>query len=152
MKAQLPLLAIALALAGCDGTPRADAAICTWPTIKKLGDDLEPISKARWCVHRWAYKLAPSREPVSVVADATIGACLDELRAAQNEAVKNKNSIIDQLKGNYGEDWAEENYNIDKSIFTGREINIEVKFYEELRAQAAFRVVQARAGHCSPDT
>ncbi len=124
-------------------------AICTKPTIESLGTELGPVSKAKWCVHRWAYRLAPSGEPVRVVADAAIGACLDALGASQIESVKIKGEIVESLRKEYGDQWASDNYNVDTSLFTGKQIGIYEKVYEELRAEALFRVVQARSGNCS---
>jgi len=151
MKHRWVALALAVALSGCGKVSVANEAICSTPAIYPIGSNLPPVERSKWCVHRWAYKLAQSSEPVGVVADAAVGACLDALEAAQIEKRGDQEQRVEKLRGEYGDAWAANTLGKDGSLFTGKQIALEAKAYEELRAESVFRVVQARAGKCSPD-
>lgn len=151
MKRVWVALAFAVALSGCGKIGGGNDAICTTPAIYPVGANMLPVERSKWCVHRWAYKLAQSNEPVGVVADAAVGACLDALQASQVELGSRQSENTQRLEGQYGFKVASEASNQGVSLFTGRNIGIAAKTYERLRAEAVFRVVQARAGKCNPD-
>lgn len=114
--------ALALSLTACGG---ADDRICeTAPSSINSGDMMA-------CVHKWAYRLARSDEPASVVAKAVVSACNDVAdyaaeRAASSPAVQA----------------AADPEQVRTEAYRG---NIAVG-----ETQALFRVVQARAGNCNP--
>lgn len=151
MKRVWVALALSVALSGCGKINGGNDAICTTPAIYPVGIDKPPVERSKWCVHRWAYKLAQSNEPVGVVADAAIGACLDALEAAQIEKRGDQAKTVETLRREYGDAWAAATLGKDGSLFTGEQITLEAKVHEDLRAEALFRVVQARAGKCNPD-
>lgn len=151
MKCLWVALTVALALAGCGRVGTSNGAICTTPAIYPVGVNLPPVERSKWCVHRWAYKLAQSNETVAVVADAAIGACLGALEGAQIEARGSQATTVEMMRKELGDAWAANTLGKDGSLFTGKQIALEAKVYEELRAEAVYRVVQARAGKCSPD-
>lgn len=118
------LLALgALALSSCEQATGADDRICeTAPSDIAQGD---------WgpCVHKWAYRLAGSRDPARVVADAAVTACADAIAWQVSHA--------------------------DLSIIQGEgmpERQARIAFGEQIMESAPkialFRVVQARAGNC----
>ena len=151
MKRVWVALALSVALSGCGKINGGNDAICTTPAIYSVGIDKPPVERSKWCVHRWAYKLAPSSEPVGVVADAAIGACLDALQAAQVELGAYQADTRKNLEGRLEPEVAARAADEGVSLFSGRSIGVAAKTYEDLRAEAVFRVVQARAGKCNPD-
>lgn len=115
------MLVAAIAVAGCD--EGAEKRICSDAPTKITPGDVKA------CVHKWAYRLARSADPVSSVADAAVIACDGMLiTRADDEA----NSPAVQAAGD-PDKVKVETYNLWKNI--GRE-------------EALFRVVQARAGNC----
>lgn len=151
MKHHWVALALAVALSGCGKVSGANDAICTTPAIYPVGVNLPPVERSKWCVHRWAYKLAQSNEPVGVVADAAVGACLDALLASQVELGAFQAGKGVQPGGPDGQIVASRGAEQGFSLFSGRSIGVAAQTYELLRSEAVFRVVQARAGKCSPD-
>lgn len=74
------------------------------------------------CLHRWAYRLAPSRDAADLVAGAVVGACRPQIdRSASLLAQGDENA-----EGWYG-----------------------AEMERIARERALYRVVQARAGNCS---
>ena len=134
------LAAAALAgflVSGCNG-PAANICVEPPPLDAVLGNKTDAPSVAefsRQCVHRWAYRLAQSPDPAPVVADAVMGACADlvfrSAYAKEYEARIREESVM-------GFD-----------SFTGQEANQYVVTAKELRRQALYHVVQARAGKCA---
>ena len=116
------VLCAALLLVGCDGS--ADGRICAIaPAVVKSGDMTA-------CVHRWAYRLARSDDPATVVAAAVATACSD---VANDAADKVASSMAVQVAGDPVAARTE--------AYAG---NMAIG-----ESQALFRVVQARAGNCS---
>jgi hypothetical protein len=160
---------LVVALSGCDRFSGSNGAICSTPETFPAGIKLPPVERSKWCVHRWAYKLAQSDEAVGIVADAAVGACLESLEASQvalgafqagrgaqpgEEAAADAPWLQFRRAGRgiqQGEEVASGGSGQGFSRFSGRNIGIAAQAYEELRAEALFRVVQARAGKCSPD-
>jgi len=112
-----------LVLTGCGGKT-GDPGICQTP---------EPLTAAslnagthegdlRWCVHRWAYRLAAAPGSSAQVAPAVVTACGDEVI----DAFIAKNPAPDGVDA--------EAYS--KGVRS------------KALSDAVFRVTQARAGHC----
>lgn len=93
--------------------------------------------KANTCVHRWAYKLARSPDPASVVAEAVMGAC--------------RETLLPLTYALYELGQTDETTNPDLALSerTGRHIPLGQDVYDDMRATALFHVVQARAGKCN---
>lgn len=136
----------ALALATNSCSVMSDSKICATPppldaspqaisdANSKQADPYYQQTMATDCVNRWAYRLAKSPDPAPVVADAVMGACADlvfRLAYAQENDSKRRG------KNENGFD-----------SFTGLEANRYALTAKEMRRQALFSVVQARAGKC----
>jgi hypothetical protein len=74
------------------------------------------------CVHRWAYRLAGSRDPAKVVAEAVVDACNDVANYYPNGAALTSS------------DEDREQYKAARQVAEN---------------DALFRVVQSRAGNCA---
>lgn len=136
MRALIVIGVAGLLACGC-AAPAADICATPPPLDAVLGNQTDAASVAQLgqqCVHRWAYRLAGSSDPAPVVADAVMGACNDLVfrtaRAQEMDAEKRGEST-------QGFD-----------SFTGQEANPYVVTAKEMRRQALFHVVQARAGDC----
>jgi hypothetical protein len=132
----------AVMLAGCNGKVSNDGRICTTPPPLDIsgnpeGNRVNPgwqRQNADGCVHRWAYRLAGSPDPATTVADAVMGACQDTVfrTALAKDADQQKRQ---EPTGGFDTE-------------TGQDVNSYAEQWRELRNQALFNVVQARAGHC----
>ena len=136
MRAAIILIA-AMGLSACDNN---SAEICTVPAslevaMAKLGEPYQTIPGlpeaaqrsirlgdfAEACVHRWSYRLAKSSDPASTVADAVVAGCVVPI---QNWSAARASTF---------EEYRENAYRTTRA---------------EMREQALFNVVQARAGDC----
>lgn len=111
-------LVILIALSGCSGAGQSQQnnAICsTPPSVQIPGDALT-------CAHRWAYRLAISRDPAPIVAKAVQRAC---------EGV-----VSYYVQEQYGK----------ADIQTRADVRTEQ--LAEVESEALMRVVQSRAGGC----
>ena len=114
------LLVGALLVGGCE---QADKRICTSAPKFPYDEAEAPQS----CAHRWAYRLARSKDPAPIVAEAVMQACKEPLdfyksaRLGATAAASERPLPVEQF-------------------FTD--------VTEDTRREALFRVVQARAGHC----
>jgi len=116
-------------------------------------------ARALACIHHEAYRLAPAGIDARTVADAVMGACQKAVYGAELEKWLGTYNAHDegglppgfQLGGcekgsaceKAGRSWDEGKVQQEASRRVA-----ELKL--ELREQALFRVVEARAGHCSP--
>jgi hypothetical protein len=152
MKCHWVALTVALALAGCNQPEKREATICV-----KLFDeesypeDTSAEEKAKRCVHRWAYRLSPSHDAADIVAEAAVYACKDTLPAMKLERLKKVPQLARLLSEDLGKDEAWAAAMEQKGISSGKEIGLDAKAYEDIRAEALFRVLQARAGNCRTD-
>lgn len=134
-----------LALFGCDSI-QANSKICTTPAAlnvsanamteaaDKIDDPIYQKQMLEQCVHRWAYRLAPSGDPAPVAAEAVLAACDEVLfRAtfAAEQRAQSRNEPNDVF-----------------DVQTGQSVNRYAGATEEMRRKALFHVVQARAGKC----
>jgi hypothetical protein len=100
-------------------------------TVTGLAQAPDPATAFDDCVHRWAYALAPARDPADVVAQASVDACGTALNAWSQQAVGGEapppgvrsqseasSAMAQQMRG--------------------------------AEARALFYVVQARAAGCAP--
>lgn len=105
-----PIVLACLVLTACG--EKADDRICSTPPSANIPGD--------WlaCAHKWAYRLAVSKESVETVANAVTIACQDVAdHAATGRTPEEKAQAY-------------------------------VELLEYTRKQARWRTVQARAGHC----
>jgi hypothetical protein len=152
MKRHWIALTVALALAGCNPPETGDANICVRPPPEESQTaDISGELRAKGCVHRWAYRLSSSRDAANLVAEAAVYACEGTLPGMRLERLKRVPEMARAMSGRLGKDEAWATAMEQRSISSGKEIGLEAKAYEDLRAEALFRVVQARAGKCSPD-
>ncbi len=86
------------------------------------------------CVRRWAYSLAPSRDPADAVAGAVAEACSVQLTRW------NRQSLNQPSSGD----------GVSSSIITGEPTTPLGEHNTFTHARALFYVVQARAGACAP--
>lgn len=136
-----------LVLSGCDRG--SDNAVCATvpalsaePLVNATNVPVDPVARRKFaseCVHRWAYRLSLSNEPAGTVTDAVLGACYEAIAALQRA---DSVSFYDR----YGR--ANATFE-GLSTLKGKYVPGEEQIVEELRAEALFRVVQARVGHCS---
>jgi hypothetical protein len=146
------LLLLLVTLSGCNPPEKREATIC----VNILDEESYPAdtsaeAKAKRCVHRWAYRLSPSHDTADIVAEAAVYACQDTLPAMKAERLKTVPEIARALSEKLGKDEAWAAAMEQRSISSGKEIGLDAKAYEDLRAEALFRVLQARAGNCSAD-
>jgi len=96
-------------------------------TVTGLAQAPDPAMAFDDCVHRWAYALAPARDPADVVAQASVDACGAALNAwsqqgpppsVRGEVSETSSAMAQQMRG--------------------------------AEARALFYVVQARAAGCAP--
>lgn len=126
-------------LGGC-GQVESNPNICSTPAqldvtpagLGRPNDWAFQREKTEQCIHRWAYRLAPSGDPADAVARATLGACSDMLGRTA-EAWKQMSSADPTMT----------------SYLTGERVTPEARTYEEMRMKALFYAVQARAGKCA---
>lgn len=116
-------------LPGCSGSPivaePANAGICAPvppPRREPAANSYEQAVHRDECLHRWAYRLAPSRDAADLVAGAVVGACRPQ--------VDRSASLLAQ-----GDEAAEAHFITEMDRVA--------------RERALYRVVQARAGNCS---
>ncbi|HEY1749771.1 MAG TPA: hypothetical protein VGG29_00800 [Caulobacteraceae bacterium] len=119
-----------LALTGakyCTPFPQASAS----NSAAGLSQAPDPATAFDDCVHRWAYALAPARDPADVVAQASVDACGTALnnwtQQAQSQAPQTS-SRSDQSQQN----------------------GAMAQQMRGAEARALFYVVQARAAGCAP--
>ena len=86
------------------------------------------------CARRWAYSLAPSRDPADAVAGAVAEACSVQLTRW------NRQSLSQPSNGD----------GVSSSIITGEPTTPLGEHNAFTHARALFYVVQARAGACAP--
>lgn len=123
------LMAGAAMLSGCSEMPfetgSPNPGVCVPVPPPRAGNAPNSYEQAVHrdeCIHRWAYRLAPSRDAADLVAGAVVGACRPQIdRSATMLAEGNENS---------------ESYYLAEMDRVARE-------------RALYRVVQARAGNCS---
>jgi hypothetical protein len=137
------LLLLPLVLVGCDASQRPNADICLAPLSPAARADLERIApnataQQNWnasfaaadnCVHSLAYRLAHEQDGAEVVAQAIVNQC-----ATQVASVVTADA---QLQG--------ENPEPGTDAFD--QFNKEAR--DQITQQAAYYVIQARAGHCA---
>jgi hypothetical protein len=146
------VLLLVVPLSGCNPPEKGDATICVRPPREApYTADTSDESRAKGCVHRWAYRLSPSRDAADIVAEAAVHRCADTLPGMRLERLKRVPEMARAMSGRLGKDEAWAAAMEQRSISSGKEIGLDAKAYEDLRAEALFRVVQARAGKCSPD-
>ena len=139
-KAAAAILAVAtLGLAACDERHEmaANSKVCAdfKPTAKgapivAMDPGATPVDE---CVRKWAYSLAPSRDPADAVAEATVAACGSQLVRWNQASLSQPGADVEAT-----------------SITTGEPTTPlgEQRAYSS--ARALFYVVQARAGACAP--
>ena len=137
----------ALSLAACDdGRVKGNHALCyTFHTTSTTttattapaapATDLTALAATPIdeCLRRWAYSLAPSRDPADTVSDAVVAACTGDL-ARWNEQGLGQG-------GNSAEA---------PSITTGQPTNAMAEHNALAHGRALLYVVEARAGNCAP--
>jgi hypothetical protein len=127
---QAILVAVCMALAGCS---LEDPRICsTPPAIQTPGVDNTDLGNADGCVHRWAYRLARSKEAPDQVAEAVLGACHEPI-SRYIRSIAERSSDADRVY---------------RSPLTNRETTFAADEFAQRRLEAKFHVVQARAGRC----
>ena len=136
----------ALSLAACDDNRvKGNHALCysfhttantttTAPPVVPAADvtaaAATPIDE---CLRRWAYSLAPSRDPADTVSDAVVAACTGDL-ARWNEQALGQGSNAAEAP----------------SITTGQPTNPLAEHNALAHGRALLYVVEARAGNCAP--
>jgi hypothetical protein len=114
----------ALLMAGC--SPNPDEWVCSKPlSILAVAGNTgaDSLARADSCVHRWAYRLAPSKETLKDVAAAVVSGCSAPISEVATE-FKPNGAGGDSNAGSVQET---------------------LRKYDGL---ARFHVIQARVGHC----
>jgi hypothetical protein len=146
----LAMSALAAAAAGCNEN-RADAgqtmsfsaskyctpfrtANNTTTTAAPVAPITDPSAAFEDCVHRWAYALAPARDPADIVARAAVDACSANLsRWNQQTLDQNPQGVPEAAT----------------SLTTGQPTDLMSEHVRYAESRALFYVVQARAGNCA---
>ena len=136
-KALAGVLIAAAALSACAKTsssPASNASICA--NFKLANTAVAPgapegAATVDECVRRWAYSLAPSRDPAESVAEAAAVACSTQL-TRWNQA------SLAQPDGP----------EVSASLITGQPTNALAEHNAFAHSRALLYVVQARAGNC----
>ena len=97
----------------------------------------DPAASFDDCVHRWAYTLAPARDPADVVARASVDAC-GPILSAWNQQTLDQNPQPQQ-PSRYGNRGPQQQQNNPLAQRMGM-----------VESRALFYVVQARAAGCAP--
>lgn len=123
------LLLASLALSGCSETPfplgSPSPGVCAPvppPRANNAANSYEQAVYRDECIHRWAYRLAGSRDAADLVAGAVIGACRPQIDRSATLLAE-------------GDETAETWYMTEMERVS--------------RERALYRVVQARAGNCT---
>lgn len=120
----------ALLIVGCSPSP--DEWVCSKPlSILAVAGNTgaDSLARADSCVHRWAYRLAPSKETLKDVAVAVVSGCsapISEVATASKPA-------------GAGGAW-------DAELLSAETFQRET--FQRYDGLARFHVVQARVGHC----
>jgi hypothetical protein len=159
-KAQLgagAVVALAAALASCsdrassDGRlPLTGAAYCTPfrtanATTSQAGLAAAPVNTADPgtafddCVHRWAYAMAPARDPADVVAHAAVDACGAAMNAWNQQLMATPPETAPPARGRSGYD--QETQSPQNAALA--------EHMRTAEARSLFYVVQARAAGCA---
>jgi len=96
----------------------------------------DPAASFDDCVHRWAYTLAPARDPADVVARASVDAC-GPILTAWNQQTLDQNP--QPAPSRYGSRGPQQQQNNPLAQRMGM-----------VESRALFYVVQARAAGCAP--
>lgn len=137
MKCHWVALTAAFAVAGCNPPEKGDATICARPPPEaSLTAAASDELKAKGCVHRWAYRLSPSRDAANTVAEAAVHACEGTLPRMRLERLKRAPEMARAMSGKLGRDEAWAAAMEQRSISSGKEIGLDAKAYEDLRAEA----------------
>jgi len=129
----------ALALTACDqrhemaANPKICADFKQQAKAAPIVAGAEGAAPVDECVRRWAYSLAPSRDPAATVAEATVAACSVQLAHWNQQTLNQPGSDVEA-----------------DSITTGAPTTPLAEHSAFTAARALFYVVQARAGACAP--
>lgn len=91
----------------------------------------EGVAPVEECVRRWAYSLAPSRDPADAVAQAVVAACTPQLARWNQQTLNQPGADVEAA-----------------SITTGEPTTPLGEHRAYTAGRALFYVVQARAGSC----
>jgi len=97
----------------------------------------DPAASFDDCVHRWAYTLAPARDPADVVARASVDACGPILTAWNQQTLDQNPQPAPSRYGNRGPQQQQQNNPLAQRMGM-------------VESRALFYVVQARAAGCAP--
>jgi hypothetical protein len=157
-------IAILSALAGCNDRASADgrlaltgAAYCTPfrtanSTSSQTGLATAPVNTADPgtafddCVHRWAYAMAPARDPADIVAHAAVDACGAAMNAWNQQLMAQTPETAPEVApftrgGRAAEEMAAQQQPQNTALAQHMRI---------AEARSLFYVVQARAAGCAP--
>ncbi len=140
-----------LALTGssyCTPFPKTAAAT---PTSSSAGLAAAPASAAADpgaafddCIHRWAYAMAPARDPADIVAHATVDACGAQMNAwNQQVAAQNPNAYDQYQPASRGRESEEAQQQSPQNAALAEHMQV-------AQARSLFYVIQARAAGCAP--
>jgi len=130
-------LMVAFALTDCNSPDEGDATVYVRPPREAFYTaDTPDELKAKGCVHRWAYRLSPSRDAADIVAEAAVHACEGTLLGMRLERLKRVPEMARAMSGRLGKDEAWATAMEQRSISSGKEIGLDAKAYEDLRAEA----------------
>jgi hypothetical protein len=159
------LFAAGLAGCGASGTtdgrlPLTGASYCT-PfrtannTSSQTGLATAPVNTADPgtafddCVHRWAYAMAPARDPADVVAHAAVDACGSAMNAWNQQLMAQSNDQTAEQappptrRGRRAFDEAQQQQQSPQNAALAEHMRV-------AEARSLFYVVQARAAGCAP--
>jgi hypothetical protein len=156
-------IALAAGLVGCSNGATADgrlaltgASYCTpfqkaAATTSTPSGLAAPVSTAADpgaafddCVHRWAYAMAPARDPADIVAHAAVDACGAQMNAwNQQVAAQNPNAYDQYQPTSRGRESEEAQQQDPQNAALAEHMQV-------AQARSLFYVIQARAAGCAP--
>jgi hypothetical protein len=104
----------------------------------------DPGSAFDDCIHRWAYAMAPARDPADIVAHAAIDACGAQMTAwTQQLAAQNPNAYDQYQPTSRGRESEEMQQQSPQDGALAQHMQV-------AQARSLFYVIQARAAGCAP--
>ena len=99
------------------------------------------------CIHRWAYAMAPARDPADIVAHAAVDACGAQMNAWNQQVIaQNPNAYAqDQYQGPPTRGRAS-----DQEMAQSPQNSALAQHMQVAQARSLFYIIQARAAGCAP--
>ena len=98
------------------------------------------------CLHRWAYAMAPARDPADIVSHAAVDACGAAMNAWNQQAIAQNPQPLDQ---SYAPPTRGRGYD-PRQATQDPQNSVLAQHLQIAQARSLFYVIQARAAGCAP--